>query len=409
MKSQLKILVIFVLLFAISPFVKAESENPEEETIKISISEKKSDGVNIKWKNINKAKSYLVLNEEKIIYEGKKSEFTVQNLDSGELLNYVIKAFDKDGKQISSGRLVTHTKSDNDKLDMNIVIEEDEVSLDWAEDSKVKEYAIYRDGEFLKSTKKSNFKDNTIENNKEYLYSIVVLNKEKSKEGEDQNNNYLITVPITTVEDSSLQSITKQNALSSVMPFAVPSVTSFKHRTFIKQNQLYLWLDSNCYGGDGATRAFSPTAGTHRTSFGIEIDWTERQYTLIRSVSPTTQYNSGANKSCPNTVVKATKTASSNGMAVTQPNVSSTQAFFRVTHSVGNPFWFDISPNIDYVYDLTIYKNGVTMINGSHDGYPWHEIYRYDSSWKTLYTYDASNSSPNSLLPPMDKDFGVYQ
>ncbi|WP_432418835.1 DUF3238 domain-containing protein [Cytobacillus spongiae] len=64
---------------------------------------------------------------------------------------------------------------------------------------------------------------------------------------------------------------------------------------------------------------------------------------------------------------------------------------------------------MDYVYDLTIYKSGVTMINGSHDGYPWHEIYRYDSSWKTLYTYSASGSSPTSLAPPMDIDFGYYQ
>lgn len=112
--------------------------------------------------------------------------------------------------------------------------------------------------------------------------------------------NYLISIPVKTIDKLSLEPVTVTVAASSVTPYTLPSVTTFKHRTFIKKNQIHLWLDGNCYNGDGATRGYSATSGSHKTSFGIDIVWTDRTYTLIRDVGETRQYDDG-----PNTVAKA--------------------------------------------------------------------------------------------------------
>ncbi|WP_253270896.1 DUF3238 domain-containing protein [Geobacillus thermocatenulatus] len=60
-------------------------------------------------------------------------------------------------------------------------------------------------------------------------------------------------------------------------------------------------------------------------------------------------------------------------------------------------------PNIDYSYSLNIQKSGVTYISGSHDQYPWHEIYRSDNggTWKTLYQFDpdVAGTNVNYLFP----------
>ncbi len=50
-------------------------------------------------------------------------------------------------------------------------------------------------------------------------------------------------------------------------------------------------------------------------------------------------------------------------------------------------------PAIDYRYELTMTKGRTTYIYGSHDMFPWHEIYRSNNGgiWGYIYTYAPDN------------------
>ncbi|WP_054955285.1 DUF3238 domain-containing protein [Paenibacillus dakarensis] len=97
--------------------------------------------------------------------------------------------------------------------------------------------------------------------------------------------------------------------------------------------------------------------------------------------------------------------ASSDGLTISNQSISSTSATFKLRASAANPL-VSSAPAIDWEYTITVTNTGKVTVNGTHDGYPAHEIYkRVDYGTPTrIYTHDprVTGETPASLAPPME-------
>ncbi|MCM3131015.1 DUF3238 domain-containing protein, partial [Paenibacillus sp. MER 78] len=97
--------------------------------------------------------------------------------------------------------------------------------------------------------------------------------------------------------------------------------------------------------------------------------------------------------------------ASSAGLTISNQSISSTSATFKLRASAANPL-VSSAPTIDWEYTITVTNTGKVTVNGAHDGYPAHEIYkRVDYGTPTrIYTHDprVTGETPASLAPPME-------
>jgi len=401
MKS-VKALVIAGVMLLSSASISNAASNEEVDQIALNSIKKDKHSVQMEWNNVPNSSKYLVTNEDQVVFRGKGNSFSHKGLIPGQALNYYVTALDKNNKVISTTNIVTTTVSENEQelLNLDINATTKRVKLNWNDLPNITSYDIYKNGVMIDTVKQSKYTDKSI-SGESGDYKIVakapdveVYNPLEGKSEKAEGKSYEIDVPVKYVNDiigESEETFTKSLALASL-----PLGTTIRHRTFIKTDK-FGTTDGYCYAGDG--RGFSSTAGTHRTQLGISVDWYEKSYSVSRDTDSTKRYKKNSDGSCSSTLID-TKTASTSGMSVTQPSVSASEAFFHVVHSVGMPFYFDAPPNIDYTYDLTIYRSGVTAISGSHDKFPWHEIYRSDDgTWKTLYTFDASPYNLSYLWP----------
>lgn len=375
--------------------------------IEITSVEKERDSLTLTWKQVPLAKKYVLIQNGNIIYEGKERSFNHKNLVSGEEYLYFLTALDKNENVITRVNFSTMTLHDNSNksFDFDTSVNEYGVKLDWEDIPNVSQYSIYKDGEFLTTVQKSDFIDTNIQFKNEYQYHVEGIEKVKDNEGKIKEENHLFMVPVNTMKD--YRGTSKEafvNSASEIGILAVEPVTSFRHRTFIQRESIPLW-DGYCYGGDGSSRAFSATSGTHRTQLDISVYWNDLDYGVGKKVSDSKRYSKNSSGGCTTTLV-ATANEGTSGMLADKRWITSSEAQFTVQHSVGLPFYFSTPPDIDYRYDLNLRKSGMTYINGTQDQYPWHEIYRANNggSWVSLYTFnpDSAGTNPNYLIPTYD-------
>ncbi|MBJ6360746.1 DUF3238 domain-containing protein [Paenibacillus sp. GCM10012307] len=98
--------------------------------------------------------------------------------------------------------------------------------------------------------------------------------------------------------------------------------------------------------------------------------------------------------------------ASTEGLTMSNASITSTSATFKLRASVGNPLNTD-APAIDWDYTVTVGSDGKVTVNGNHDGYPAHEIYKRINSGTpvAIYKHDPRETGDTilSLFPPMEK------
>jgi hypothetical protein len=169
-------------------------------------------------------------------------------------------------------------------------------------------------------------------------------------------------------------------------------------RTFIADACYEDWIPGS---GKGDGRGASATSGTHRTQIDITIDFgSSKNVTVSQDAGETVAYLFNG---CNNIEV-------ARGTPVMDEDVTyyhyGSWVDINVRHSVGTPVFWDILPNIDYDFDITVYKASVTTISGEHDGFPDYEVYRSIGLyiWDQLNYWDASaeGQSIYSLADPME-------
>jgi hypothetical protein len=78
-----------------------------------------------------------------------------------------------------------------------------------------------------------------------------------------------------------------------------------------------------------------------------------------------------------------------------------TQANIWLRGASANP-QVNLSPDIDWDYNVTIKNNGEVTVQGYHDGYPNHEIYKRIDSGAPVGILNFNKETLASLFPPME-------
>lgn len=397
--------------------------------------------INLNWSPVPNADSYeIIVNNLGIkssVYTGNLPSFKHVGLASGNLYDYKLYAYDANGELIDIAKVSTFTIFEDglDALNIDTFITSLKIKVKWNPLINVEEYAISKDENYIKTTNTSEFvetdfsigdqieytinsleKLNTAEESANQLHEPIDINGSnvdvveeiveseapleipasvvesiiETEETITNHQGYAITVPIDTLLDDR----------SIVGAAASTGSTTIRHRVFLPPKYKRLSNKLNIYyGGDNRLvnnrSIFSEVNGTHRTQADVIINWTKgkgctgnNQITLKKSIGPSHEYI----KNIQGIYVRTgTLTASSSGLKVSCISNTGSYAKYVISHSIGIPFWSNTPPNIDYKYTEEVYRNGVTVIKGSHDQFPAHEIYRKDSnraSYRKLYTFD---------------------
>src|SRR5690606_36719543 len=115
----------------------------------------------------------------KPVYEGKDSSFRDDGLNPGELYIYTIERLDAQKKAVERIKLQTGTENYLDdfvnrlqQLTVSTIISESKIAIAWGAIEGITSYDIYRDGELLTTTEKTQFSDLTAEKDVHYTYWI---------------------------------------------------------------------------------------------------------------------------------------------------------------------------------------------------------------------------------------------
>lgn len=146
--------------------------------------------------------------------------------------------------------------------------------------------------------------------------------------------------------------------------------------------------DSKKYLFAGDNRGFNPDSNAFKTRFQVTVDWLNKgNLAVSRTVGTTRRYQSDGNGN-PILSTLETKTASANGMVLTNLQNSSTLVHYKLDHSVMNPMCSTLAADsIRYETDVWIARSGAYTITNKFRLAPNHELYLKDSDqpdWTTL-------------------------
>lgn len=127
------------------------------------------------------------------------------------------------------------------------------------------------------------------------------------------------------------------------------------------------------FGGDNRSWVYPPfntpnDATTYRTSVLVNVNWDNPQpwdVVWVKKVRPTRLYENG--------VLIDTRTASADGIQITDTYASGSYAQARITHAVGNPYCSHGA--ITYDVMVRFYRSGMFEVVGYRYPVPNHEIY----------------------------------
>jgi len=382
-----KIFIFFVLsVFMLFGFSPEQTENLDVNLKKLP------NKIELSWSDIKQAHNYVIYSNETLLYSGDKNKFKHENLKEGDYLEYDIFALNSNGEILTNNHIktsVVHPKH-RSTIGIDIISSSNSVKIDWYDLSNATSYLISVDDGELQTVTKSELLLQNLSDSKEYSTLIFAEDQSnKTKSEEEQKGDHYISLPVQTTPEytgTSLENYLsdKGNGLSAK---AVGNVSTIKHRTFISPNPFtFTFSNTTLQCGKGDGRGFSATAGTSRTEVYTSVDWDTLESGFSKYVYPSVMYNSKCELSSADS-----KTSSSSGIGLGTKYINASEAGFHVTHRAKSPhslFGLPL-PDIYYYYDLTIAKNGATYMYGSHDQFPWHEIYRQNKggSWASLYTF----------------------
>lgn len=146
---------------------------------------------------------------------------------------------------------------------------------------------------------------------------------------------------------------------------------------------------------EGDDRSFDYYLGG-RTRQDFKIDFAAKSIEQNTRVGETCRVNPGEPKVC--------DTASDSGFDYYDVVWKSDRVEFTAECSIGNPLSTG-APAIDYIINVTVYKNGKVCVYGNHDGFPNYEVWKKVRGDEPVpvYTYDHGSQGLGSLFPPMEE------
>lgn len=442
----------------------ATTSSAEEEML---VSKENQTSIDLDWKE-GKGSYYEVYRDDKLIYNGKNSEFQDTNLNSNTMYSYDIVLYKKNKKEIEdiikyktqtkkrfSKSLIQSTSQKNKSYEnedavINAAVTKDYIKLDWAnlsDDDGV--FEIYRDDKKIDMVKTNSYTDENIINGESYRYKIIAeqtvsderketiqskLIEEGYKKEDIPESAYrerkTVIKDVMTLKNLDKKEILKKDLTPQLEDFqsAASTLDSFiiRYTTFIPMkyvaNNNWLagdsgtYLKGDGYGNDKANwRGFDFFNSSYRTRVDVMPEWYNGSpgFYSEKDVSQSTLYEnaSAIGKSCSSSDVRCA-TASDSGITITKEYSNTSYIEWRVEHSASVPFGISY-PGIDYRYDARMYKNGNITASGNHDRAPNHEVYlaRAYSSLPAYRIHDFSVGGEGdfyNLFPPVPNEYWQY-
>ncbi|WP_284232464.1 hypothetical protein [Arenivirga flava] len=253
----------------------------------------------------------------------------------------------------------------------------------WVDSDEATAYEVVRDGEPIWEGTATEFLDEGLIAGTDFLYEVTSF---------DAQGKSIITrtIPITTLGERG------ENQTSMSPMTYQPYGTAYLYRTFIPDNRVSMDLattwgcgqafkPNRSFSGDDRSWATPPASTpfdltTYRSSVFLYANWDSPDgMSYVKDVSPTKLYEG-------NSLIE-TRTASVNGISVTNLQMSGSFAGARINHEVTNPFC--AAGAISYSVDVRMYRNGLIETVGWRYPVPRHEIYgRWNNTgaefWRTI-------------------------
>ena len=341
-----------------------------------------------------------------VVYMGTQATFRDDGLSPGEVIRYTIERQSPQGKWIPALKLLTGTeKRDPDCINqleqivLSTIVSHKRVSLAWGAIDGIDAYDIYRDGELVTKTHRTQFTDRDVPEDREVTYWV------RARRPVDRTESPLRKIKsiaatlfgVLNVGSSQEQAAVEKFWLSKkIAPLnqllaegpdkAAELKWHLRYLTFLPDNILKnpnLTSPNPYFQGDN--RSFDPEAKQYRSLSNCIVNLTAPQSTFDfdKDIGTSIAYNWRQK-------FRKADVASSEGISAKIIEDTDQKTEFRLYHSVGNPL--TTSPNIDYEVSATFYRNGVYNLIGVHDQSPNHEIYLKlgdQGSWQTLHQTES--------------------
>lgn len=334
----------------------------------------------------------VVKRDADTIYTGNENSLKDENLQIGELYTYTIERLGNDGEVKERIKMQTSTEDHSEdtvnylqQIAITTIISESKIILAWGAIDGIDEYEIYRDGEPVETTQKTQFTDSDVEMDREYSYWIRAERPlERSETGFSEEKSVAARIfGLLNIKSSQQEAamekfwIAKKIAPLEQLLADAPqvNVSEFKrtwdlrYTTFLPDEYLAnpnLLSPNRYFAGDN--RTFTPESSHYRTQVNFSLQLGNKETTLEfqKDVGPSIAYDWRKK-------FRKADVASSEGIQLEKAKEDDRNVMVNLTHSVGNPL--TTSPNIDYDVSATFYRDGHYDITGLHDQAPNHEVY----------------------------------
>lgn len=330
-----------------------------------------------------------VKKDGKVVYTGTQASFRDEGLSPGELFTYCIEQQSQDGNWIPAIKLLTGTeKRDPDSINqleqivLTTIVSYKRISLAWGAIEGIEEYEIFRDGELVAKTAKTQYTDLDVTEDRELMYWIRAKRPVERSESPLRKIKSLAanTFGILNVDSSQEQAamekfwlakkIAPLNQLLDKEDGERPELKwHMRYATFLPDNVLKnpnLTSPNRYFQGDN--RKFDPESKQYRSRTNCIVNLAKEQseFDFDKDIGTSIAYNWRRK-------FRKADVASSDKVEAEISAETGQKTDILITHSVGNPL--TPSPNIDYEVSATFYRNGIYDLVGVHDQAPNHEIY----------------------------------
>lgn len=333
------------------------------------------------------------------IYTGLRNSFQDSGLESGELYTYTIERLNASGKPTEHIKMRTSTeylseecKNPLERAAVTAIVSASKIALAWSAIEELQEFDIYRDNQFVGTTKKNQFTDYSFSKGAKHIYKVnakrpleqseTILSKGKSlaahlfgmshwksSKEEAAMEKFDLTIEIATADyrisgppimDAENQSVKWHFRYSTFLPddyLVNPNLLSF--------NRYFL----------GDDRGFDVDATDFRSqvNFSVDLHTSEAGVEFKRDVGISIAYDWRKK-------FRKADVASADKVYMEKVEEDDRNVAVQLHHCVGNPL--TPSPNIDYVVTARFYRDGHYDLVGVHDQAPNHEVYLRQSREK---------------------------
>ena len=334
----------------------------------------------------------VVKRDADTIYSGTENSLRDENLQIGELYTYTIERLGADGQVKERIKMQTGTEDHTEdsinylqQIAFTTIVSESKIILAWGAIDGIEEYEIYRDGEPLETTRKTQFTDFNVEMDQEYSYWIRAERPlERSETGFSEEKSVaahlfgFLNIK-SSQQEAAMEKFWMAKKIAPLKQLLADSpqvnvsefkqVWDFRYTTFLPDQYLAnpnLLSPNRYFAGDN--RTFDPESSHYRTqvNFSLQLGKEETTLEFQKDVGPSIAYDWRKK-------FRKADVASSEGIQVEKVKEDARNVMVTLTHSVGNPL--TTSPNIDYDVAATFYRDGHYDIIGLHDQAPNHEVY----------------------------------